>query len=90
MVADVQRNLVEWSKRGAISRRYRAKDDKKMIATWSLDLDKILQVFRVRSVSWNVMAVANISLLEGTSNHHCNDSCRSSQCRKHSHSRSWG
>ena len=61
-----------------------------MIATWSLDLDKIFQVFRVRCVAWNVMAVANISLLEGTRNEHCNDSCRSSQCRKHSLSRSWG
>jgi len=63
-------NLVEWSKRNAISRRYHAKDDKKMIATWSLDLDKILQVFRVRSVAWNVMAIANTLLLEGTHNEH--------------------
>jgi len=61
-----------------------------MIATWSWDLDMILQVFRVRPVAWNVMAIANISLLEGTRNEHYNDSCRSSQCRKHSHSRSWG
>jgi len=50
-VADIQRNLVERSKQNAISRRYYAKDNKKMIATWRLDLDKILQVFRVRSVA---------------------------------------
>jgi len=49
MVADIQRNLVEWNKRNAISRRYHVKDDKKMITTWKLDLEKILQVFRVRS-----------------------------------------
>ena len=50
MVADIQRKLVKWGKRNAISRRFHVRDDEKMIATWGLDLDKILQVFNVRSV----------------------------------------
>ena len=51
MMADIQRSIVKWSNRGTISRRFHAKDDKKMIGTWRLDLDKILQVFRVRYVA---------------------------------------
>jgi len=51
MVADIQNNLVKWSERGAVSRRLYAEDDKRMIVTWMLDLDKVLQVFRVRSVA---------------------------------------
>ena len=50
MVADIQRSLVKRSKRNAISRRFHAKGDKKMVATWRLDLDMILQVFRVRFI----------------------------------------
>jgi hypothetical protein len=41
-----------------VSRYFRVKDDKKMIATWKLDLDNILQVFTVRSVV-SVMTSAN-------------------------------
>jgi len=40
-----------------------------MIAAWRLDLDKIIQVFNVRSVAW-VMTVANFLLPEGTDNKH--------------------
>ena len=49
MVA-IQKKLVKWSGRNVVSRRFHAKDDKKTIAAWRLDLDKILQVFKVRPV----------------------------------------
>jgi len=48
---EIQRNIIERNKRNAISRRYHAKDDKKAIAAWSLDLNKIRRVFDVRSVT---------------------------------------
>jgi hypothetical protein len=50
-VANIQRKLVKWAKRNAISRRLHAKSDKERITTWRSDLDKILQVFKVRSVT---------------------------------------
>ena len=46
-VADIHKKLVKWGKRNPIFRRFHAKEDTKMIATWRLDLDKILQVFNV-------------------------------------------
>jgi len=71
-VADIQGKLVKWGGRGAISRHLRAKDDKKTIATWRLDLDKILQVFNVRSVL-AVKTSANFPTPERTRNKHkCN------------------
>ena len=47
----IQRHIIKWGKRNAISRRYHARDDKEVIATWRLDLDGILRVFNVRSVT---------------------------------------
>jgi len=47
---EIQENIVKRSRKNAISRRYRAKDDKEAIATWRLDLNRILRVFNVRSV----------------------------------------
>ena len=47
----IQRHIIERGKRNAISRRYHAKDDKRAIATWKLDLKGILDVFNVRSVT---------------------------------------
>ena len=49
-VADIERRLVKWGKRNPISRRLCAKNDKETIATWKLNLDRLLQVFNVRSV----------------------------------------
>ena len=37
-------------KRNAISRRLHAKNNKEKMAAWKLDLDKIIQVFDVRSI----------------------------------------
>jgi len=56
-----------WGQRNAVSRWFHAKDDKKMIATWRLDLDQTLQVFNVRSVVW-VKTSVNFSLPERTRN----------------------
>jgi len=47
----IHKHIVEWGKRNAISRRYHAKDDKRAIATWKLDLDRILRVFNVCSIT---------------------------------------
>ena len=50
-MADIQKKLIKWGKRNAVSRRLHAKNDKETIATWRLDLGEVLQVFNVRSVS---------------------------------------
>jgi len=50
-VAEIERSIIKQGKRGVISQHLRAKTDKEKIAAWRLDLDKILQVFDVRSVA---------------------------------------
>jgi len=76
-VADVQKKIAKWVKRNPVSRRFHAKKAKETIAAWRLDLEKILQVFNVRSVVW-VMTVANFPPPEGTHNdHRCTHFCRS-------------
>ena len=52
-MADIQRKLVKWGKRNVVSRCFHAKDDKVKIAVWRSDLNKILQVFDVRSLVSN-------------------------------------
>ena len=47
---EIQRHVIKWGKRNVISRQYHAKDDKEAIATWRLDLDRIVHVFNVCSV----------------------------------------
>jgi len=49
-VAEIQRNIVERAKRNAVTRLFHAKNDKETIATWRLDLNRILHVFNVRSI----------------------------------------
>ena len=49
-MADIETKLAKWGKRSVVFRRFYAKDDRETIATWRLDLDKIIQVFNVRSV----------------------------------------
>ena len=76
-MADIQKKLVKWVKRNAVSRRFHAKKDEERIAAWRMDLDKSLQVFDVRSVTW-VMTAADFSLSEGIYNNHgCTHFCRS-------------
>jgi len=50
-VADIQKKVVKWAKRNPVSRHFNAKKDKETITAWRMDLDKILQVFNVRSAA---------------------------------------
>jgi len=50
-MAEIQRHIVKRGERNAISRRYHAKDDKKAITAWRLDLDGVLHVFNVCSIT---------------------------------------
>ena len=43
--------VVEKGRRNRLTRLVHAKNDKDMIATWKLDLNRILLVFNVRSVT---------------------------------------
>ena len=45
---EIQKYIINRGKRNVISRRYHAKDDEEAIATWRLDLDRILPAFNVR------------------------------------------
>jgi len=47
IMVDIQGGLVKQAKRNAVSRRLHAKNDKRTIATWRLDLENILLVFKV-------------------------------------------
>jgi len=44
---EIQGKIVKWGKRNAISQFLHTKNDEKMIATWRLELTRILQVFNV-------------------------------------------
>ena len=48
---EIQRHIIKRGKRNVISRRYHAKDDEEAIATWRLDLDGILHVFNVCTIT---------------------------------------
>ena len=50
-VADIQKNIIKRGKRNGVSRMLHAKNDKETIATWRLELNRILQVFSVRSIT---------------------------------------
>ena len=49
-VAGIQEKIVDKCGRNLLSRLANAKSDKETIATWKLDLNRILHVFNVRSV----------------------------------------
>jgi len=49
-MAEIQRRIVEKRERGLFSQLAHAKNDKETIATWKMDLIRILQVFNVCSV----------------------------------------
>ena len=48
---EAQRHIIERGKRNPISRRYHAKEDKEVVATWKLNLDGVLGVFNVCSAT---------------------------------------
>jgi len=58
-VAEIQRKILERGKRNALSRLFHARNDKETIASWRLDLNRILLIFNVRSVTpgWPSLSV---------------------------------
>jgi hypothetical protein len=50
-VAEIERKIIEQGKKNPVSRFFHAKSDKEMIATWKSDLNRILHVFTVCSLS---------------------------------------
>jgi len=50
-VAEIEGDITKQGKRNGISRHLHAKSDKEKVAACRSDLDKILQVFNVRSVA---------------------------------------
>ena len=49
-VAEIQGRVVKKATRNPVSRFFRSKNDKDAIAAWRQDLNRILQIFNVRSV----------------------------------------
>jgi len=49
-VAGIREKITEKCGRGLLSRLANAKNDKETLATWKLDLNRILHIFNVRSV----------------------------------------
>ena len=50
-MAEIQRGVVIGGKRSAISRVFHSKNDQETIAAWRLDLNRILHIFNVRSIT---------------------------------------
>ena len=50
-VAEIQKNIIERGQRNGLSRMFHAKNDKETIATWRVDLNRILHVFNVCGVT---------------------------------------
>ena len=50
-VAEIQRKVIKTSRRNPVSRLFHAKNDKQAIATWKLDLNRILHIFDVGSIA---------------------------------------
>ena len=57
-VSEIQRKIIEKRERNSLSQLVHARNDKETIATWRLDLIRILQVFNVRSAG-SVSTVAD-------------------------------
>ena len=47
----IQEKVIKQGKRGVITRHFHARSDKKVVATWRLDLNRIFHVFNVCSVT---------------------------------------
>ena len=60
----IQGKLAKWGKRNAVFRRFHANSDKATIASWRLELDKPLQVFKVCAITL-VEYVINLPRTEG-------------------------
>ena len=62
-IAEIQRKIVKQSKRDAISRYFRSKNDKETIAGWKLELDRILQIFQTELAMNTHITVANTNAM---------------------------
>ena len=60
-MTDIRGKIIKRGKRNIISRLFHAKNDKETIASWRLDLNRILHIFNVRSVV-SVRLLLNVSL----------------------------
>ena len=69
-MAEIQRNIVKRGKRNAISQRFHEKDDNKAITTWRSDLNGILHVLNVRSVTSGWQSLTSRSQTELERNTH--------------------
>ena len=60
MIAEIERKIVKRSQRNRISRAFHANEDKSAIIAWNRNLDRILQIFSVRSlcVVWQLLRVS--------------------------------
>ena len=58
-LAGIQSKVTDRSNQNAISRAFHAKSDSQMIASWKMDLNRILLIFNVRSVvlEWSTLIV---------------------------------
>ena len=50
-MAEIQKNIIKRGKRNGVSRMFHAKDEKQTIATWRSDLNRILHIFNVCSIT---------------------------------------
>ena len=50
-LAEIQRNVFAQGERNVASRLFHSRNDKDAIAAWRQDLNRILQIFSVRSAS---------------------------------------
>ena len=60
---DIERNAVKKSERRRFSRLLHTKNDKNKIVAWKAELDRILQVFNVRPVTFG-LSPSSISSLD--------------------------
>ena len=75
-MAEIQRKVVEQSKRNVASQFFNSKGDKEKVAAWKQDLVRVLHVFNVRSVS-SVLSICELEgiLSDRASNQHPHDGC---------------
>ena len=69
-VEEIQKNVVKQSRRNAVSRLVRAKSDKGAIVGWKSDLNRILLVFNVCSISFAWLSLIVTSQTELVVNTH--------------------
>ena len=67
---EIQRKISKQGKRHAISRFVHAKSDKETIASWRMDLDRILHVFNVRSNIFVWLPLTDLAQTELSVNTH--------------------